>query len=250
MSSIKGFGKNMLGRLGNQLIRNTIISILCRKHDLAVKYYFDEYYTNILNLGIELFNGNNFYDTTVEINDSNIDEYIKNNSIIYSNIIFNGFFQSIQCSELLYTYFRDHIVKSSIENKNPFKERYNTNNDVFIHIRLGDVISFNPGFTYYDKAISMLEYDNGYISSDSPDHELCKQLLEKYPNLSIINYDEVKTIQFGTTCKNLILSHGSFSAVLGYLGFYSLVYYPEYNKDKMWYGDMFNLPEWNKIEYL
>ena len=166
MSSIKGFGKNMLGRLGNQLIRNTIISILCRKHDLAVKYYFDEYYTNILNLGIELFNGNNFYDTTVEINDSNIDEYIKNNSIIYSNIIFNGFFQSIQCSELLYTYFRDHIVKSSIENKNPFKERYNTNNDVFIHIRLGDVISFNPGFTYYDKAISMLEYDNGYISSE------------------------------------------------------------------------------------
>ena len=96
----------------------------------------------------------------------------------------------------------------------------------------------------------MLEFENGYISSDSTDHEICKQLLEKYPKLSIINYDEVKTIQFGTTCKQLIISHGFFSAVLGYLSFYSLVYYPEYNKDKMWYGDMFSLPSFTKIEYL
>ena len=44
--------------------------------------------------------------------------------------------------------------------------------------------------------------------------------------------DPVKTIQFGSTCKHIVLSHGSFSAMIGYLGFFSQVYYP--NKTPKW----------------
>ena len=73
--------------------------------------------------------------------------------------------------------------------------------------------------------------------------------MEKYPKAIIIDYDEIKTIQFASTCKNIILSHGSFSAVIGYLSFFSNVNYPEYEKDKMWYGDMFSINKWNKIHF-
>jgi len=45
-------------------------------------------------------------------------------------------------------------------------------------------------------------------------------------------------------CKNIILSHGSFSAVIGYLGFFSKIYYPEYDLNKIWYGDMFSINNW------
>ena len=67
-----------------------------------------------------------------------------------------------------------------------------------------------------------------------------------YPNIKLIQCDELKTIQFASTCKNIILSHGSFSAVIGYLSFFSTVYYPEYELNKIWYGDMFSIKNWIK----
>lgn len=58
--------------------------------------------------------------------------------------------------------------------------------------------------------------------------------------------DEIHTIQFASTCKHIVLSHGSFSAVIGYLAFFSNVYYPAYG-DTMWYGDMFSIDGWKKL---
>jgi hypothetical protein len=76
---------------------------------------------------------------------------------------------------------------------------------------------------------------------------MIQQLISLYPNATIIEYDEIQTFQFASTCKHIILSHGSFSAVIGYLAYFSDIYYPEYEADKMWYGDMFSIPGWNKI---
>jgi hypothetical protein len=115
---------------------------------------------------------------------------------------------------------------------------------------LGDVIQHNPGFKYYDKVLSSLKFDKGYISSDSPEHEVCMQLKQKYPNIEIVNYNEVDTIHFGSTCKHVVLSHGSFSAVIGFFSFYSDVYYPMYEEGKKWYGDMFtNIPGWKRVDH-
>ena len=158
-------------------------------------------------------------------------------------------FQTKECSTILYKHIQNEL-KTSIKNANNYKNRYNNNDDVFIHIRLGDVAVFNPGFEYYDKALSIIQYDKGYISTDSPDNNIIQKLITKYPTLELLNYDEVNTIQFGSTCKYVILSHGSFSTVIGYLSFYSTVYYPEYDFNKIWYGDTFSIPEWNKVHYL
>jgi hypothetical protein len=97
------------------------------------------------------------------------------------------------------------------------------------------------------KTIRDVNFDKLYISSDDASHLIITQILQNYPHAKIINYDEIQTIQFASTCKNIILSHGSFSAIIGYLAFFSNISYPEYQNDKMWYGDMFSINGWNKI---
>ena len=41
--------------------------------------------------------------------------------------------------------------------------------------------------------------------------------------------NEIETIQFASTCKNVVLSHGTYSGIIGYLSFYSNVYYCKVN---------------------
>jgi len=36
--------------------------------------------------------------------------------------------------------------------------------------------------------------------------------------------------------------------VIGYLSFFSNIYYPPYEKGKIWYGDMFSIPGWKEIK--
>ena len=87
-----------------------------------------------------------------------------------------------------------------------------------------------------------------YISSDENDHEIIQKIIDVYPNAKIlVDFDEIVTFQFASTCKNIILSYGSFSAIIGYLSFYSDIYYPEYELDKIWYGDMFSIESWKKM---
>lgn len=104
---------------------------------------------------------------------------------------------------------------------NPFNSRYKKNNNVFIHIRLGDVTDKNPGFDYYYKICSKLNFEKGYISSDSINHSICNKLIMKY-NLQVYRNEEIKTWQFASTCKYIILSNGTFSWIIGALGFFQI----------------------------
>ena len=118
---------------------------------------------------------------------------------------------------------------------------------MFIHIRLTDTAHFNPGIKYYVNAIKNIIFDDLYISTDDKHSNMIKELLKLYPSSQVINCDEITTFQFGSTCKHIILSHGSFSAVIGYLSFFSDVYYPEYEVNKIWYGDMFSIDKFIKL---
>jgi len=131
--------------------------------------------------------------------------------------------------------------------KNPFRTRYQVNNDACVHIRLDDIAHFNPGLAYYQKTLSQLTFDKLYITTDQKDHDTIRQLISLYPTASVIEYDEIQTFQFASTCKHVILSHGSFSALIGYLAYFSDIYYPEFESDKIWHGDMFSIPGWNKM---
>jgi hypothetical protein len=234
------------GRFCNHFFRNVPLSQLCKKNNLKIDYSF---YNELTALGIPLFIGTNSYDKTILINDDNFLQML-NEPILERNILFENrdiYLQTKEISLFLYNYLNS--IKDLIIEKNPFKERYQNNNDVFMHVRLGDVPYYNPGLNYYLKALSTLNFNKLYISSDSPTHPLINELRIRYPNSQIVFIDEIKTLQFGSTCKHLILSHGSFSAVLGYLSFYSNVSYPSFKNMKTWHGDIFSIPAWNSVEF-
>ena len=235
------------GRLGNQIIRNLAVSLIASKYNLKVDYINKDL---INKLGIDLFNGNNAYKSTKYLNDSNYFIIYNCDNINYNLNPNNAYFQTKYITNFLYNYLHTDLVKSNIIEKNPFKDRYNTNNDLFIHIRLTDVEHHNPGLNYYLNVIKSINFDNLYISTDDKNHNIIKKILEIYSNAKLIEYDELNTFQFASTCKNILLSHGSFSAVIGYLAFYSTIYYPEYNINHMWYGDMFSINNWIKCKYL
>ena len=235
------------GRLCNQIIRNICTSILAEKYDLNVVY---SSYNLISKLGIHLFTqGKNKYNETIKVTDENYLIILNE----YKNMHYNidtcwSFFQTKEISHLLYDYLHDNNHKNSIIESNPFKNRYLNNNDCFVHVRLGDIAHLNPGFEYYNKAISQLpSFDKLYIGTDTPENPIIKQLVKSYPSVYVLPYSEVETIQFASTNKYIILSHGSFSAFIGWISFYSQVYYPSHSNNE-WYGKgMYTIPSWNCI---
>ena len=230
------------GRFCNHFFFNIACSILAEKNDLTFKYSHED---KMKRLGIQLFSGSKTYDTLTKLTDSNVLSYIQGEPF-QTNIIVEGFFQIPAYAIFLYDYFRTSAIQSSIMEANKFKDRYGTNNDVFLHLRLDDVAQYNPGVSYFDAALSRISFEKGYISSDSKDHPYVKELIQKW-NLILIDADEVETIQFGSTCRHIVISHGSFSFVIGVLGFFGDVYYPpkKYNK---WCGDIYSIPTWHCVD--
>ena len=230
------------GRLGNQIIRNLAVSLIAEKHNLKVNYYNKSL---IETLGIDLFSGTNHYNITQLLSDSNYFSIYNSEKLNFNLNPNDNYFQTKEITNLLYNYLNNN--KTNIIERNPFKCRYNANNDLFIHVRLTDVSHLNPGINYYINTIKLINFDNLYISTDDPNHPIIKTLLQ-HPKSKLINYNEINTFQFASTCKHIILSHGSFSAIIGYLSFFSNVYYSEYEKNKIWYGDMFSINGWNCIK--
>lgn len=230
----------------NRIISSLAVSIIAEKHNLHVNY---RSYDWINELGILLFVGENKYKNTIDLTDDNYPD-IYEKHFIESNLNPNNhYLQTYYISQLIYNYLHRDKVKINIIDKNHFKYRYNKNNDLYIHIRLTDAAHLNPGSKYYLKCIEQIHYDNIYLSTDDLTHTIIKEIINNYPKILLIEYNEVKTIQFASTCKNVVLSHGTFSAIIGYLSFYSNIYYPEFKPDRLWHGDIFSIDGWNKISY-
>jgi hypothetical protein len=240
MTSTVGY----MGRLGNQIIRNLAVSLLAEKHDLKVDYFNKDL---INKLGIELFSGSNTHSCMHDLTDDNYFYFYNCEHLQYNLEPNNSFFQTKDITNFLYNYLHTDKIKSNIIAHNPFNERYGKNNDLYIHIRLTDTAHFNPGITYYVNAIKNVTFDKLYISTDDPNHSIILELLQLYPDAQLLYYDEISTFQFASTCKNIILSHGSFSAVIGYLAFFSTIYYPQYESGKIWYGDIFSIDSWIQL---
>lgn len=211
---------------------------MAKKHNLNVNYFNKDL---IGKLGISLFSGINVHPTCIQLNDHNYFE-IHNCDEFNHNLDPNShYFQTKEITNFLHNHLHSDVVKSNIIEKNPFKKQYNTTNDLYVHVRLADVAHLNPGIYYYLNAIKTIIYDNMHISTDDANHPIVKTLL-KLPNSKLlINYNEIHSIQFGSTCKHVVLSHGSFSAITGYISYFSTIYYPKYDSTKMWCGDMFSI---------
>ena len=241
MTSITSYASG--GRFCNQLIRSIVTSLIAEKHNLKVSYAI---YDELNSLGLNLFNGKNTWSSIIQLTDSNYFDILSLENL-ESNLDPNeSFFQTHEIIRKVYEFIQSR--KQTIISKNQFKERYENNNDCFIHLRLDDASQWNPGFEYYEKAIGNLKYDTLYISTDQTNHPLINRIIEKYP-ATLIQYNEVDTIKFASSCKYIVLSHGTFSSCIGYFSFFSEVYYPEFKNLVKWHGDIFSIPRWNKVYY-
>jgi len=239
------------GRFGNLFFINMFLHFMSVKYNLKSSYKKDSLFKSF---GLNFYTGQQIYDTNLLVTDRNMD-IVLNNTNEPSNLIISNdvWFQKRKFCVFLKKHFYKNVNKKTIIEKNVFKNRYNTNNDLFIHARLGDVENRLPRISCYYEEILEKEkgkYENGYISSDSIGSEICVKLIQKY-NLTVIDYDEINTIMFGNTCKIIILSGGSFSWMIGFFAFFAdRVYYPVLDKTvaKKWYGDIFTFSDWIGIE--
>ena len=232
------------GRFCNHFFRNIAASILAEKANLTFNYsYKDELAT----LGIRLFNGNKTYAETAIMNDDTFYTAITDPHFDANLFLDWTSAQTPEFSTYLYDYFKDPCRRGPVLCANFYRARYNTNNDVFVHVRLGDAVQWSPGADYFDAALSKLTFEQGYISTDQKDHPIVKHLMEKW-GLTLFERSEVETIMFANTCKHLVLSHGTFSYVIGLLGFYSDIYCPP-DRYNTWCGKIFDLPGWTKLEF-
>ena len=229
------------GRLCTQIIRNLAVSQIAAKNNLFVEY---SSYEEMKQLGIDVFIGKQKYDKTIPLTDNNYFS-IYDQKIRYNLNPNKDYFQTKEIIHILYKHIQS--VKNTIIEKNPFKVRYQKNNDVCVHVRL---TQFNPGAQYYLNTLSSLSFDRLYLTTDDPTHSIITQILQKYPKAIPFKLDEVQTLQFASTCKYVVLSNGPFSAVIGYLAFFSTVYYCKIDPTRLWHGDMFSITGWKEISPL
>jgi hypothetical protein len=233
-----------MGRLGNDFFISMASHYIAKKNNLKFNY---KNYEAFKKIGIDLYVGEKEYHETIKLTDENFITYIKGKAV-YKNIeIMNDMWcQTEEFCKYLEKEFSDRAIRKKIMISNPWVDRYQNNNDLYVHVRLGDIV--NTGLThpieYYEKTININTFNVGYISSDSIDHDICKYLIKKYNLIPIIK-DDMSTLLFASTCEKIILSSGTYSWLIGFLAFYSEIYYPKIiNK---WHGNIFINKTWKEI---
>lgn len=269
--------------LGNYFFKNMTGYFLSKKYK-----YNCIYNKGFEKLGID-FNKYNIYENynldqnIINITDDELYLYFEDKKKFLHNKKYKllQYCQLPFISKLILKHFSDENfeLRKSIINNNIYKSRYKNNNDLIIHLRLLDPLKWtnewkddiknkydnqNPfpvdGLEYYRFLLNSINYENGYITTDVPNCDLVNKLCKEF-NLNILssnkiynNDDEIDTIQFASTCKYILLSHGTFSWLIGLLGFYSNIYYLNFeNFNKRTYSwsctQMYYLSNWNKINY-
>lgn len=240
MSAVK---INFYGQLGNRILIYLMAQYFTEKHNLKFNISIDDQHLNEY-FDILCYSGNNEYENFVTINDDNVVQMLQLDKI-ESNILFDGFFQS---PEILSNFDIINKYKKYIKPK-----KVNHDFDLFVHVRLGDITNrYSLPYEYYDNTLKNIKFKNGIISSDTPNHPIIINLINKY-NLKLFNDTPAKTIQFGCHSKNIVLSGGTFSFLTALYSNNSNIFYIdnpsmyEYFNIKPWGPDIFSIFNNNSI---
>lgn len=222
------------GYFGNHLFQYSTACLFSDKFKFGIQNPFDNKITKFDNIhSLENFKN------TIIVDDSNVEE-IYNKTIIESNLVFKGFYQN------------RFIIDLFLKNK---KKLFNTyvcdhKNDVFVHARLGDIYDSDLGkpitryadLNYFKACLSGV--NGGFISSDSSNSDFVQSLSKDF-NLKIYFNSPEDTIIYGSTFSTKILSLGTFSWWIGFLGNNTKkVFCPDPNKHIKWHGDIFPFLDW------
>ena len=170
------------GRFGNLFFTGVALHFIAKTNDLQCRY---KEYDAFVQLGFTFYSGSKVYNETIPLTDDNFFSLLE--TPIYKNISIrnNVWCQTKEFAFYIEKYINEPTQKQLIIHANPFSQRYGNNNDICIHVRLGDIVSreFNQPFEYYDGILKHISFENGYICSDSIDHDICTRLINKYKGL-------------------------------------------------------------------
>lgn len=222
------------GRLGNNLFQYIAAYFFAKKFNYSIISNVVEGCFNLPQLNGLVCNNNELI-----VNDSNFLDLLNSDTIEQRHYIFDGFFQ-----------IKDFVLNYKEEIKSLFNLSYdNINKDeVFVMYRIGDMLGGRQmlPIEYYQKSLSIIKSNGGYITSDSPEHPNVVQLSKEF-NLTIYNDTPIETINFAKNFNNLVLSEGSFSWWVGMLSNAKNIYYNQ--RERFWHGDIFVFPEWYSLNY-
>ena len=234
------------GRFCNVLMQNIGLSVLGKKYNLKCAYDWNSKNGHKFSIDSCLQKNFVFYDGGRSLNGVPIKysefsgpflEDLLEKEEVFEPIEYEGFFQK-KC--LLYgqeKFISDCIIKNDIEH----------HNRVFVHVRLGDQENSGPGYEYYAKVLDSINFEGGFVSSDSPDNTIVKNIISSY-NLRLcedLNFQEI--ISFASKFEHRIVTGGSSGWIIGYLGNNNNIYYVKnkYSKHiKYWPDEMFDTEKW------
>ena len=180
----------------------------------------------------------------VNIDESNLIQYLSMDSILPAHYVINDWFQ-----------YPELVLKYRNELKSVYKPVYKERdpNELFVSVRLGDILGRSSvlPLEYYIDAIERVSFTKGYISSDSIEHPMIEILSKKY-NLTIWdNKDPLVKLDFAKDFNQLVLSEGTYCWWMGALSNAKTVICNNRhaNKKNIWHGDIFVYPDWIKLNY-
>lgn len=224
------------GRYGNNLFQLSAANILSKKYNQRIE---SDLKSNILKVNQPLSDIN--LTKTVILNDKNF--IIKHNdpNLYHCNIVLEGFFQ------------QKEIVSEFIQ-QNEYITDQSPKDKTFMHIRLGDFIRNGMAldYQYYETALARVNTENLVVSTDDQHHDIVKKILDKY-NATLVQNSPEDIILYGASCKNKVLSMGTFSWWIGFLGnilhsdFVETTICPNINHYACWHGKIFPMFNWAEV---
>jgi hypothetical protein len=231
------------GRLGNQMFQYTLARILGEKFNQRIHTSSPDFPFIEENEIIK-----RTYEKNILVDDNNFLQILESKNLDSTNFILSGYFQN--------RLFPLKYGKKILDCFN-IEQRHKEREEIFIHYRLGDFPEDNiPRPEYYIYCLDeILKTSNQkiYISTDSPQHDRIIDLQKKY-EAKIVNFKKPReAIIYGSQFKNKILSFGTFSWWIGFLGNQNNIYCPNPKDHRGDGSDIFPLEGWKSIskkEYL
>jgi len=239
----------------NSFFINLACHFLSLKYNIKFEYY---HYELTCKFGIDLFIGKNtssHQNSYILTNDNFFTLISDTNSVLDTKdkIVLSNDLHCITKDFCLFVkkHYEYNENKNKIVHSNLFKDRYVSNNDLYIYISINSINEnyVDNMFDFYNENIKSLKYDNIYISSNDINHAVCQKLMTSYSMTIDSSNDICEKIMFANTCKYLILSSDVVSLIIGIFSFFSKhIYYPIILNSK--YNEIFEFLNWKGCDVL
>jgi hypothetical protein len=231
---------NYNGRISNNFIQHIVGHFIARKYGLKLIPNSPVQNETIKFSSTE---DGKIGDNEIIVNDDNwLDIVFGNTKYDSPHFHLSGFFND----KIFFESFEDDIKK----HMTILYDDTIDDDSVMVNYRIGELNGSRrvlPVEYYYD-ALDSIEFNKGYITSDSLQHEFCVKLIEKY-NLTPVSLNPSDTIAYCKNFNKLILSEGGFSWTIGFLSKAKEIICSGRHsdgRDAIWHGDIY-FKKWKKL---